>query len=72
MKEGDFSCGSFEQKVLALDLYEKPFNFLMPDHRERYRSLLGSLLSVLTFALVLSYAGYKIVDLIEFNDYKLM
>ena len=72
LQEGDFSCGSFEQKVLAFDLYEKPFDFLMPDHRGKYRSLLGSLLSVITFTLVLGYAGYKFIDLIEYNDYKLM
>ena len=72
LQEGDFSCGSFEQKVLAIDLYKQPFNFLMPDHRENYRSLLGSLLSVVTFALMISYAAYKLIDLIEYNDYKLM
>ena len=44
----------------------------MPDHRENYRSVLGSFLSILTFTLVLGYAGYKFIDLIEYNDYKLM
>ena len=72
LQEGDFSCGSFEQKILAIDLFKQPFSFLMPDHRENYRSIMGSLLSVLTFTLVLGYAAYKFIDLIEYNDYKLM
>ena len=72
LEEGDFSCGSFEQKILMFDLYEKPFNFLMPDHRDRYRTILGSFLSILTFVLVLLYAGYKFGNLVNYEDYKLM
>ena len=44
----------------------------MPDHRDRYRTLLGSFLSVMTLVLVLAYAGYKLTDLMDYNDYKLM
>ena len=44
----------------------------MPDHRNQYRTILGSFLSIVTFMLVLGYAGYKFTDLVEFNDYKLM
>ena len=72
LEEGDFSCGSLEQKILMFDLYEKPFNFLMPDHRDRYRTILGSFLSILTFVLVLAYAGYKFGNLVSYKDYKLM
>ena len=72
LEEGDFSCGSFEQKILMFDLYEKPFNFLMPDHRDRYRTILGSFLSLITFVLVMGYAGYKFGNLLDYKDYKLM
>ena len=44
----------------------------MPDHRDRYRTLLGSFLSIITLILVLAYGGYKFTDLMEYNDYRLM
>ena len=54
------------------DLYEKPFNFLMPDHRDRYRTILGSFLSIITLVLLLGYGGYKFSNLLEYEDFKLM
>ena len=45
--------------------------FLQPDHDTEYRSLAGAIFSLLTFLLVISYAAYKIVDLMQFNDYTL-
>ena len=65
-------CNSFEQKILATDLYNKSFTFLMPDGRDRYRTYLGALLSVLTFIIVIAYAGYKFTDLLGYNDYSVM
>ena len=44
----------------------------MPDHRDRYRTLLGAFLSLITLVLVTMYAGYKFNDLMHYNDYKLM
>ena len=43
----------------------------MPDHEPRYRSLAGSCFSLFTIILVISYAAYKLIDLLELNDYKL-
>ena len=43
----------------------------MPDHEPRYRSLVGAFFSLFTLVLVISYASYKFIDLMEFNDYKL-
>ena len=45
---------------------------MMPDHRDRYRTILGAFLSILTFTLILAYGAYKMSDLIEYKDFKLL
>ena len=45
---------------------------MMPDHRDRYRTILGAFLSILTFTLILAYGSYKITDLIYYKDFKLL
>ena len=44
---------------------------MMPDHRDRYRTILGSFLSIVTFILVLGYGSYKITDLLDYKDFTL-
>ena len=45
---------------------------MMPDHRDRYRTILGAVLSIMTFTLIVSYGSYKVTDLIEYQDFKLL
>ena len=45
---------------------------MMPDHRDRYRTVLGAGLTILTFTLLLAFGAYKISDLIYYNDFKLL
>ena len=52
-------------------MYRQPFQFLMPDHESTYRSAVGTMLSILTLILMVSYSTYKLIDLIELNDYKI-
>ena len=56
---------------MVLDIFRKPFYFLMPDESEYYSSCLGTCLSILCFLILLSYGGYKIQDLMIYNDYNL-
>ena len=44
----------------------------MPDHRETYRTFIGSLLSIFTMVLLLCYGGYKIADLVSYKGYRLI
>ena len=41
----------------------------MPDHHERYRTHLGSCLSILTLITVIFYGGYKLIDMLSYNIY---
>ena len=67
--EGDFTCPSFSQKILSLDLYKSPFFFMMPDHHTYYRTHIGSSLSILTFIIMSFYAVYELTDFISLNNY---
>ena len=60
-----------KNKMLAVDLFKRPFKLLMPGGDDEYRTFLGSLISIFILCLILGFAGYKLGDLIEFNDYKL-
>ena len=56
--------------MLSFDMYRRPILLLLPDGHGMYRTLLGSLLSLLTLAVVITYGVYKTSDLIEKKDYK--
>ena len=45
---------------------------MMPDKKEFYRSICGTILSLMVILVVLSYGSYKIKDLVEFKDYRLL
>ena len=56
---------------MRFDMYRQPFQFLMPDHDSAYRSVVGTILSILTLILVISYSTYKLIDLTQLNNYKI-
>ena len=61
MSESLGACDSMQKKALFIDLYRRPFLFMMPDKVPSYRTLLGSMLSIFTLVLILSYATFKFV-----------
>ena len=56
--------------MLNFDIYREPFHLMMPDGKSKYRTLLGSLLSIFTLISMLLFAVYKLVDFITLQDYK--
>lgn len=52
--------GGCTQKVLKLDLYGRPFMFMLPNHEQRYKSIVGSLCTILVLFVVFVYAVYKV------------
>ena len=52
-----------------IDLYRRPFEFLMPDHMPAYRTFIGSFLSLLTVIILVFYSAYKGVQLTNMLDY---
>ena len=46
-------------RTLNLDIYRQPFRLLLPDKNGMYRTLLGSILSVITLVLMITYASFK-------------
>ena len=56
-----------------MDRYRTPFRLLMPGNTDQYRTIIGTVFTVLTLSLVLSYATYKLQDLLDLSvDYKLI
>ena len=63
------SCDRYQSKFLQYDLYRRPFNFLLPDHQSQYRSLLGSVLSLLTLILLLIYMNYMFLIFFSSSEF---
>ena len=54
-----------------MDIYNKPFAFLMPNGDYKHRTCCGAFASFLIILVILSYASYKFLDMINYGDYKL-
>ena len=63
------NCSNFERGILMLDSYRRPFNLLMPENTDRYRTFIGAFFTIVTLIVVLSYASYKFNDLLNQSDY---
>ena len=59
-----------QKSALRMDVYRQPFRLLLPDGHDTYRTLIGSLLSLLTFVTLLMYGSYKVTRLVQSEDYK--
>ena len=67
------TCKKYQKHVVVLDQYRTPFRLLLPGNTDQYRTVLGTVFTILTLSLVLSYATYKLQDLLDLSsDYKLM
>ena len=56
---------------MILDRYRTPFRLLMPGNTDQYRTVLGTIFTILTLLLVMSYGSYKFQVLLDYQDYKL-
>ena len=54
-----------------MDLYNKPFYFLLPSGDPKHRTVCGAFVSILIIIVILSYASYKFLDMYNYGDYKL-
>ena len=67
-KKEKASCSN---KMLVMDIYRRPFYFLLPDGADQHRTCCGAVFSLLIVLVILSYASYKFLDMLSFGDYKL-
>ena len=56
--------------MLGLDIYRMPFRLLLPDENGMYRTFLGSVLSILTLVMIITFGGFKTSQLVGMLDYK--
>ena len=64
-------CDKLQQRMLSLDLYRLPFRLLLPDNQDQYRTFLGSILSIFTVVIILTYTGYKMAQLASTEEFKI-
>lgn len=60
----------FWKGFLNLDIYRQPFTLLLPDGKNQYRTVAGSLLSIISVLLIFSYASYKYTKMVSLQNYK--
>ena len=65
------SRNACQKGMLRADLYKQPFRFLLPDRQDRYRTFIGSLLSIFTFTVLTLFALYRIITMLSMEDYKI-
>lgn len=53
-------CGKFSEKILKVDAFGSPFEFKLPNGTKRYKSLVGTILTVILAILVTLYTVYKV------------
>ena len=59
------NCSKVSEKALIIDSFGRPFEFMLPNGSKKYRSLLGSVLTLIIVLVVALYAVYKWQLLIE-------
>ena len=59
------------KRIVKLDLYREPINLRLPGGDAYYGTITGSILGITTVFLVSFYAMYKLLALVNFNDYKI-
>ena len=57
--------------MLSFDLYKQPFRLLLPDGKNEFRTFCGSISSIITILVVLSYSSQKITTLVSLDDIKI-
>ena len=61
------SCGKLSQSALKIDAFGRPFEFMLPNGTRKYKTLLGSIFTVILALIVTLYTAYKLQLLVS-ND----
>ena len=56
---GKSSCSRLKDNMILLDAYGQPFNFMLPGKRKMYKSLVGTIMTLIAVTTVVGYAIYK-------------
>ena len=61
-------CNQLLEKALIFDIYGRPMEFMLPNRRKLYKSIVGSCCTILIISVVFSYAVYKLQLFAERED----
>ena len=62
-------CDLCQKSTLKLDFYRQPVELRLPDETGKYRTFLGAMLSIATLVTVVLFSSYKLITLINFQDF---
>ena len=60
------------QKLLVLDIYGTPFEFILPDNEKKFKTLPGFIATVFTIGALLAYSAYRISLLLDRSNYQIL
>ena len=60
------------QKLMILDVYGRPFDFLLPDGNKKFKSLPGTTFTAITVCLLIFYIGYRSEQLWNRTSYQIV
>lgn len=66
---GKCTLDALSYKILDMDLYQSSFLFLLPDHKDKYRTCLGACLSIFTVLALIIFASYRTIVMLNFSEY---
>ena len=52
-------CSKVGEKALIIDSFGRPFEFLLPNGAKKYKSLVGSIMTLFTIIVVAVYSIYR-------------
>ena len=60
------------EKLLALDIFGKDFEFMLPAGKPYFKSMPGLIFSLMTVALMIAYSATRLQTLFERNEFTIM
>ncbi len=63
------ACDKCQRSSLVCDLFPQPFRLLLPDGEDKYRTFAGTLLSIASVVIVLSYTVFHFIGLMNNSEY---
>ena len=65
LKKKRSSGSTCMSRIKAVDIFKRPFYFLMPDKTEYYRSVLGTIFSFVTILIIMVNGSFKFADMVS-------
>jgi hypothetical protein len=59
-----------QQSALMLDIYGRPFKWILPGQKDTYQTFCGFLLSMVTFITIMTYGSLMLTSIVSKENYR--